>query len=400
MVLYTDSKINALKSASKRQIIQIDKRLYLRIEVSGAKSWQIRYTKDGAQRSKIVGSFCPDSAGHISLGAAKILAVDIPAGEKAGVTKFGVIAENWLGWYAQDHAAATIEAVSNRYKNHIEKSALYGINISDITRRDIAELIDSIGVKQPETAQKVLSIVKMIFTWAINRGFCDSNPTPGANGLIRKNRIQNRAAVTDNPQRFGEIVAMIQQNYLDYGYTSAALLLFLAYCFSRPGETRHLQWRHVDFSKKIIEIPPEQTKTRQPLMIPLAPQVISLLQNLQNQRGEEVQPDDYIFYSPQKGPRYPLSDAIPTLRLVKLNIPRAEQSAHGFRACASTYLREYLRADSEAIERQLNHVTGTAISRVYNKSQYLEARVQMMQDWADWVDAQAKEAAEKTSKND
>ena len=87
-----------------------------------------------------------------------------------------------------------------------------------------------------------------------------------------------------------------------------------------------------------------------------------------------------------------LSDAMPTLKLTQLGIPRDEQSAHGFRSCASTYLREYLNADDNLIEMQLNHVLGTEVARIYNKSIKLQQRREMMQTWADWVDIQANNA--------
>lgn len=87
-----------------------------------------------------------------------------------------------------------------------------------------------------------------------------------------------------------------------------------------------------------------------------------------------------------------MSDAAPTLKLTQLGVARDEQSAHGFRACASTYLREYLDIDDNLVEIQLNHVLGTEVSRAYNKSTKLSKRKEMMQAWADWVDAQSESA--------
>ena len=87
-----------------------------------------------------------------------------------------------------------------------------------------------------------------------------------------------------------------------------------------------------------------------------------------------------------------MSDALPTVKLTQLGIPRDEQSAHGFRSCASTYLREYLNADDNLVEMQLNHVIGSEVARIYNKSTKLRQRQEMMQNWANWVDKQSNEA--------
>ena len=92
-----------------------------------------------------------------------------------------------------------------------------------------------------------------------------------------------------------------------------------------------------------------------------------------------------------------MSDAMPTCKLTQLGIPLAEQSAHGFRSCASTYLREYLNADDNLVEMQLNHVIDTEVARIYNKSTKLQQRKEMMQAWADWVDVQSDKALGKQS---
>jgi len=40
----------------------------------------------------------------------------------------------------------------------------------------------------------------------------------------------------------------------------------------------------------------------------------------------------------------------------------------------------------DAIERQLAHVEGDSVRRAYSRGEYWEERVQMMQDWSDYLD--------------
>lgn len=40
----------------------------------------------------------------------------------------------------------------------------------------------------------------------------------------------------------------------------------------------------------------------------------------------------------------------------------------------------------DAIEIQLAHQVGNAVSRSYNHAQQLEYRIEMMQKWADFID--------------
>lgn len=59
---------------------------------------------------------------------------------------------------------------------------------------------------------------------------------------------------------------------------------------------------------------------------------------------------------------------------------------HGWRSAASTALNE-LGCPADAIERQLAHIP-KGVRGVYNFAQYLDARREIMQTWADWLDKQ------------
>ena len=61
-------------------------------------------------------------------------------------------------------------------------------------------------------------------------------------------------------------------------------------------------------------------------------------------------------------------------------------TGHGFRGLASTTLHEqgYMH---DAIEIQLAHTVGNAVSQAYNHAQHLEYRTKMMQEWADFIES-------------
>jgi integrase len=61
-------------------------------------------------------------------------------------------------------------------------------------------------------------------------------------------------------------------------------------------------------------------------------------------------------------------------------------TAHGFRATASTQLNE-LGWGVDVIERQLAHQERNRVRAAYNRAQHLEERREMMQAWADRLDA-------------
>lgn len=65
----------------------------------------------------------------------------------------------------------------------------------------------------------------------------------------------------------------------------------------------------------------------------------------------------------------------------------SRMTGHGFRAVASTALREqgYSR---DLVELQLAHLVGTEVERAYNSMELLTDRTRMMQAWADYLDQQ------------
>jgi integrase len=61
-------------------------------------------------------------------------------------------------------------------------------------------------------------------------------------------------------------------------------------------------------------------------------------------------------------------------------------TAHRFRSAASSLLNESGLWNSDAIERQLAHVTNDSVRRAYARADFWDERVQMMSWWADKCD--------------
>ena len=74
------------------------------------------------------------------------------------------------------------------------------------------------------------------------------------------------------------------------------------------------------------------------------------------------------------------------LALKDLGYPGDVQTVHGFRSMASTILNEQ-GWPRDAIERQLAHGDRNKVRSSYNFAEYLPKRREMMQAWADYLDA-------------
>jgi integrase len=63
-----------------------------------------------------------------------------------------------------------------------------------------------------------------------------------------------------------------------------------------------------------------------------------------------------------------------------------EVTGHGFRATARTMLHERLGFSPDVIEAQLAHSVRDSLGRAYNRTEFVEQRRAMLQNWADYLD--------------
>lgn len=82
-----------------------------------------------------------------------------------------------------------------------------------------------------------------------------------------------------------------------------------------------------------------------------------------------------------------MSENTLNVALCRLGYSREEMASHGFRAMASTLLNEAGKWQPDAIERQLAHAETDSVRWAYSRGEYWEERVQMMQQWSDYLDA-------------
>jgi integrase len=81
-----------------------------------------------------------------------------------------------------------------------------------------------------------------------------------------------------------------------------------------------------------------------------------------------------------------MSENTVNMALRRIGYDSTQMTGHGFRSMASTILHEqgWLH---DAIERQLAHSERNKVSAAYNYAEHLPKRKEMMQHWADYLDA-------------
>ena len=160
--------------------------------------------------------------------------------------------------------------------------------------------------------------------------------------------------------------------------TLAALKL-MPLVFVRSLELRQAKWNDINLEEGMWQFTISKTTTDH--AVPLSKQAISILSNLYPYTKRHA----YVFYSEASSSKF-LSENTLASALRKLGIPKEEMSVHGFRAMARTLCHERLGIRPEVIEHQLGHKVPDALGQAYNRTRFMDDRIQMMQDWADYLD--------------
>ena len=228
-----------------------------------------------------------------------------------------------------------------------------------------------------ETAHRALQNCGCIFRYAIATGRAERDSAADLKGALAPVVSKNFATITE-PKGIGRLLRDI------YAYEGnlivRAALCIAPYVFVRPVELRAAEWAEFNLDTAEWRIPSARMKMRQVHIVPLARQVISILEDLRQYTGH----GRYLFPS-MRGESRCISDATLLRALRCMGYSKEEMTVHGFRSMASTLLNErgYNR---DWIERQLAHGERNSIRAAYNYAEYLPERQKMMQWWADYLD--------------
>ena len=387
----SDTKIRSLKPADKKYKVTDEKGLYLLVKPNGGKYWKLAYRFGGKQKELSIGVYPDVSLKHARIkrdDARKQLAQDIdPSQEKklkrsaaadASDNSFEHTALEWFQIKMIDKSKSHQDRTLRALKKDMFP-VLGNRPISEITAKELLQALRKIESRGAlETAKRARQTSGQIFRYAIATGRAERNPAADLEGALKTPQKTHYPSIT-TPDEVGKLLVAID-NYQGTPTVATALKLSpLLFC--RPGELRHMEWNEINWQDAVWEIPAEKMKMKQPHIVPLSTQAITILENYKilSQRGE------FVFPS-ARGASRPLSENGVRTALRTMGYDNETMTPHGFRAMARTLLDEVLEIPIEWIEQQLAHAVRDANGRAYNRTTHLKQRKVMMQQWADYLD--------------
>lgn len=388
----TAKTVEAAKFTGKPTKLADGGGLFLAVTATG-KFWRLKFRHRGREGLLSIGRHP-----HVSLAAARRARDDAkrklaegvdPAAEKRAAKTargdtFEAVARAWLTHYATSTSKATkrlpapetVRLATRRFETWA--FPVIGTRpIRELTPMELLDMLRRIEDRgKNETALRVFQRLRQVFDYAVLEGLADIDPTTHLGRRLKGVVRRHHPAIT-NPREFGQLLRAID-HYEGQAATRAALRL-LPLVFTRSAELRLSTWTEFDLDAGLWAIPAERMKMRKPHLVPLSRQAVEILRELHPITGSRP----YVFESVRPG--RPLSENTIAAALKTLGYSGDQHTAHGFRSSASTMLHE-LGWPPEVIELQLAHAQRNQVASAYNRSQRLEDRRRMMEQWADYCD--------------
>ena len=350
--------------------------LSLRVDPNGKKYWSIRYTENGQRKSKALGIY-PE----LSLKRAREIALDLRY--KLKNTTEVEQEQPYFKEVAEDRFNNQKETWSSKHISNVRASldelyiALANKRINQIQAPEILQIIKKIEARGSlEIAKRTLSRCGMVMKYAIAHGYRYDNPAGDLVYALKNKRVKNLASLSAS--EMPEFLRKVRAYPSDAQTHHAIILIMLTGV--RVSELLQARWEEFDLEGRKWDIPEERMKNRLPHRVPLTDQMINELQALRLTHNQ-----DLLFPHRLNSKESMRSESI--LAVIKRSGYAGRMTTHGFRSLFSTVVNESNLFNPDAIERQLAHVPQNRIRSAYNRAQYWEERVRIME----WYEGRVKE---------
>jgi integrase len=395
---------SAVRSRNKEPGYYLDGNgLYLQVSKTGSRSWIFRYTLNGKTREMGLGSvtaFGLAQARERAQRARQLLADGIDPIEKRVEERKALdanrTAERARSKTFEGAAREYHEASADEWKN--AKHAAQWINtltqyvfpkfgslpVGDVGKVEIVSALEPLWKSKAETANRLLQRIRTVLNFAAARDYSTGKDAEfwqqvrialGPNDRARKVEHHNSCP-------YPLVGAVLKE--VATGPSSPIVKLafeFTVLTAARSGETRGALWSEIDEDRLCWNIPEERMKAGRPHNVPLSARAVELLAAAKRLREEGIASSEMgLIFPNTQG--LPLSDMVFTQLLRRM---RVEYTMHGFRASFRTWGSEQTKHPHEMLEFALAHTVGDQTVRAYMRTDMLEKRRQLMDDWAAFI---------------
>jgi integrase len=278
--------------------------------------------------------------------------------------------------YIKAHKAAWRNAKhGQQWTNTLDTHAaeLLELPVEAIGTPHILGALEPIWTTKTETATRVRQRIESVLDWATARGYRKGeNPARWRGHLenllpeaAKVRKVVPRAALPygDIPAFWGQLAA------IDTVASQALRMQILT--ATRPSEATGASWSEIDLKAKLWTIPGSRMKAGKDHRVPLSKELVAMLKAVPGREG-------FVFPGTGRLPG-PLTIAAPLKLLKQL---RPGLTIHGFRSTFRDWAADQTAHPRDVAEMALAHTIKDKSEAAYRRSDMLERRARLMQDWA------------------
>jgi integrase len=253
--------------------------------------------------------------------------------------------------------------------------AIGALPVGEVASSDVLRVLTPIWMAKPETARRVRQRVRAVLDWAVAAGHRSASL---ANAAIacRPGLPSQPGEVRHHPavpwQEIPAFLAAVRASRS--GEASRWALEFLLLTAARTSEVLYARWTEIDMAAKTWSVPAARMKRKREHRVPLSDQALHILREARGRWPNSP----YVF--PGRYLREPMSNA--TLERLMQRLPR-DEVPHGLRSSFRDWCRDH-RKDRDLAEAALSHAVRDKTEAAYARSDLLDARRTLMQEWADF----------------
>jgi len=381
----TNNEILKAKPREKDFTLHDGDGLFLLVKTSGKKLWRFRYQRPGSySRTNLsLGSYPA-----LTLAAARQIRdqhlTTLAQGmdpqqqqEQASEQRkieldsiFSTVAANWF----QIKSKSVTEDYAKDIWRSLDKDifpAIGAIPVQEIKARTIVEALEPIKARGAlETVRRLVQRINEIMIYAVNTGLIDANPASGVGMAFERPKKQNMPTL--RPEELPKLMRSLAMSNLSV--PTRCLIEWQLLTLVRPSEASSTRWEEINIESRLWTIPAERMKAKREHLVPLSSQAIGILEIMKPISAHR----EYVFPS-RNDPKQPMNSQTANAALKRIGYG-GKLVAHGLRSIASTCMNE-AEFNPDVIEAALAHIEANEVRRAYNRSTYLEHRIQLMEWW-------------------
>jgi integrase len=361
--------------------------LYLVVDPSGARRWIVRVVVKG-QKNKKGAPLRTD----FGLGGADIVTIN-QARERA--LEYRRMAKQGLNpRFNARQEVPTFEEVAQQV--HIDrmptwKNAKHGqqwINtlrdyafpkigrmpIDSVDQPEVMMCLAPIWTEKHETAKRLAQRIKVVLDVARSKGFrSGENPVT----LVKEAQVlpKVKVKVKHHKAMAWQDVPAFYSDLMGRNAMAANALRFTCLTGSRTTEVLKMRWEELDLDAGVWTCPEERMKGNEEHRVPLTAQMLEIIEPLKGLKS------DFVFEGQKRN--HPLSNMAMLMLLRRMGVDGV--TVHGFRSTFRDWVSETGNGQWEVAERSLSHKIGSKVERAYARSDLLEKRRALMNQWSRFV---------------